>query len=1056
MSESSPSSFEATAPAATTSSAPVVNAAPAGRKLRLRRLLTLPFVALVLIPAMIIAGTSLRAGLTAIDALSLQLIEDISSRVEQAAVHQLEEASITLRAAHPDPANSADGASPTFASFETLEKRLFELTSQARTTSYIFFGGADGTFLGVDRERLGSQASATVRLQERAGQPRKIYSARAPLDRTRLVETEARVFNVTERPWFKGAKDAREVSWTPIYVSFASGALVTTASQPVVAKGGKFLGVIAADVELTELSSFMKTVTVSPNGVAYIVDSGGLLVASSSLDAPYLMEGTTQRRVSAEQSKTELMKVSAAWLNSVAKQRKLAPAVTPGIQDVGAKTGEPISAVLSSSLGAVDVSARTVSRIKGSDWQVVVAVPRSDFTGAIVSSAVVTFLVTLAALICSLLLGLWVLRRVTDDVETLVKSTNRVSGDQIPLDIAQPKLFETSQLADAFRAMVGRVHESMSTIRSQNEQLGELNAGLETRVTERTDELRQRNQNLSDEIALRTRYERELYELSRTAVSNADNKARFLAMLSHELRTPLQAIIGSGQMLSTKLTHQPAELATLDAGAKSLLALVDGILSFSRLEAGRVQLTLTRFEVAKCADEARLVAIASRPGYVPAIAIQIAPEVPRVIVADAGMIRQTLINLLYNALKHAPDKPISIYIDPHSKQPAAASTNMSSRAAWLRISVIDQGPGISQDDQKRLFTPFEQLGNSDKSDPNRGSGLGLAICALLVKEMGGEISVRSTEGQGAAFTFSVPVETVDANDPDAASPISTEIFGARTRLSKALTTQRVLLVEDHDTNRMLVTQLLERLNQSVVAVASGEAALAEISHAPFDVVVLDLNLPGMSGIDVVRSILAPTFAEKTPYPFVLPTLAALTASDDPVDRANALAAGFHLFLTKPTTLSKLESMLLSVGESARTGRAVRQSATPNAPAASTGDRRTQVLLLDQETLEPLLAADRTAPTPFLARLLQQFITHLGSEIDAIEAAVNAKNHAKVRALCHATKGAALSVGTPRLVACLAVLEAAPEPAAVAALKQVAEETRFALAQWSQLHLTPAS
>jgi signal transduction histidine kinase/DNA-binding NarL/FixJ family response regulator len=1003
------------------------------KKLRLRRLLTLPFVALVLIPAMIIAATSLYSGLKAVDLLSRQLIDNISSRVEQAAVHQLDEASITLRAAQPDPANSVDGAIGAFTNFESIEKRLFELTAQARTTSYLFFGGADGSFVGVDRSRPGAQTAATVRLQLEPNRPRKIYSARAPLDRTRLIETESRIFDARDRVWFYTAKDAQRVSWTPIYVSFATGELVTTASQPVMTQSGKFLGVLAADVVLSELSAFMKTVSVSPNGVAYIVDGQGFLVASSSLDAPFTTVNGEQKRVSAAETQNELLQISAKWL----KEKAASPNSTSAMASKSIIGNAVNSVVLQSSHGSVDVSSRPVTRIESTDWEVVVAVPRSDFTSTIVSSAILTFLVTLAALVGSLLLGLWVLRRVTDDVESLVRSTNQISGDQLPDDLPTPKLHETAQLADAFRAMIGRVRDSLSTIRTQNVELAELNAGLETRVTERTDELRLRNESLSNEIALRTRYELELSDASRNALTMADNKARFLAMLSHELRTPLQAVIGSGQMLSSRLTDQPKELATLDAGAKSLLALVDGVLAFSRLEAGRVNPVPTRFELTKCIEEARLVVAGSRPNELTDISTEMAGGVPRFVIADMGMMRQVLINLLHNAIKHAPDKAIIVRIAPDTTH-RDSSSPQHAHAVWLRMTVIDRGPGISLADQQRLFRPFEQLDNASGTDPNRGSGLGLAICALLVREMHGEISVQSELGRGAAFSFSVPIEVVGAASQSAELRRSADLVGSNARNATTMPQLHVLLVEDHQINRALVAQLLERLNQSVVAVGSGEEALEKLTHEPFDLVVLDLNLPGLSGIETAQHFLTMEFARAADYEFIAPMLVALTASDDAADRANALAAGFDLFLTKPTTLGKLEAMLLR----ASAGRTPVKQRASSAPP-----------LLDAEHLSQLLAADRGSKTLFLAALLKQFSESISAELGTIEAACRSNDAAAIRALCHASRGAALSIGATRLAGQLATVSELGKDADLPALRQVVSDTQAALTQWSQSHFS---
>ncbi|HOB02112.1 MAG TPA: cache domain-containing protein, partial [Casimicrobium huifangae] len=296
----------AAAPADTRSSTQSAVSLPASgnrpRALRLRTLLTVPFVLLIVAPAMVIAGSLLYTGLQAVDVLSRQLMEDISARVGQAAVHQLEEAAITLRSTFPNSEVNQNASLDMFIDDERLERKLFELTADTRTTGYLYFGRENGSFVGVDRGRPGARAAATVRLQKSGGEPRTIYSARAPGDRTRLIETESRVYDARSRVWYQLAKAAQRLTWTPVYVSFASGALVTTAAQPVVSPSGTLFGVLAADVELSELSTFMKSVAVSANGVAFIVDRDGMLVASSTPEQPFRNEDGVQKRVAARDS----------------------------------------------------------------------------------------------------------------------------------------------------------------------------------------------------------------------------------------------------------------------------------------------------------------------------------------------------------------------------------------------------------------------------------------------------------------------------------------------------------------------------------------------------------------------------------------------------------------------------------------------------------------------------------------------------------------------------------------------------------------------------------
>ncbi len=456
----------------------------APRTLRLRTLLTVPFVLLIVVPAVIIAGSSLYAGLKAVDVLSRQLMDDISARVGQAAVHQLEEAAVTMRATFPNVEDSQNASVELFADSERLERKLFELTAATRTTAYLFFGRADGSFVGVDRVRPGARAAATVRLQHGGGVPRKIYASRTPGDRTRLLETETRVYDARDRPWYVQAKSAQRLTWTPGYVSFASGALVTTAAQPVTTATGSLFGVLAADVELAELSTFMKGVAVSANGVAFIVDRDGLLVASSTPDEPFRTEAGVQKRVAARDSPSELVRAAAQWWRS---QGRIA-------------NSSPNIAMITSTGEQVDVASRRVGGVDGIDWDIVVAVPRSDFTAPVVKSAVSMFFVILAALAAALVLGLWVLRRVTRDVDELVAVTRHISADQLPTRMPVTSLAETGVLAQAFGEMVARLTQSVETIRSQNDQFAMLNTTLEERAERRTTQLGEQNLTLTEEI----------------------------------------------------------------------------------------------------------------------------------------------------------------------------------------------------------------------------------------------------------------------------------------------------------------------------------------------------------------------------------------------------------------------------------------------------------------------------------------------------------------------------------------------------------------------------
>ena len=979
----------------------------APRALRLRTLLTVPFVLLIVAPALIIAGTSLYTGLQAVDLLSRQLMEDISARVGQAAVHQLEEAAVTLRATFPGVDDNHSASFDVFTDDERLERKLFELTSGTRTSGYFYFGREDGSFVGVDRGRPGARAAATVRLQAPGSVPRKNYTSRGPGDRSRLLEIESRIYQARERPWYESAKATQRLIWTKVYPSFASGALVTTAAQPVFNKSGALYGVLAADVELSELSTFMKGVAVSANGVAFIVDREGMLVASSTPESPFRIENGVQLRVAARDSQAEMVRAAAQWWRGAAR----------------ASTSAPVIALINSTGEQVDVASRRVTGIEGIDWDIVVAIPRSDFTAPIVKSAISMFFVILAALAGALMLGLWVLRRVTRDVDQLVAVTRDISADGLPSTLPTTSLAETGVLAHAFGEMVQRLQQSLATIRRQNDKFAALNATLEERVVTRTTQLAEQNVTLTEEILRRERLERELRQTSKAAQKAAEDKARFLAILSHELRTPLQAVVGTTQLLShaSNPIVSTAQVETLDAASKSLLTLIDGVLSYSRLEAGVVTPVLRSFELRACIDEATRVAAAAQVRPNVSLVVQIDETVPHVIHTDQGMLRQVLINLLGNALKFTHSGEVRIRV-------GADSATQPGNPVLLRFAITDTGPGIDIDTQQRLFQPFQQGAASDENQAV-GSGLGLVICSMLVRALDGEIHMQSKLGQGTSMTFSILAQTLGTGlvVDSVASSTNTSLTS---RVPIATRSLRVMVVEDNDINRELLQIMLEQLGHSVVPVGDGEAAIEAVANQPLDVVLMDLNLPRIGGVEATRQILQNCRDEKT-----APVIVALTASVSEEDRALCAAAGMRGFLTKPATVFSLDMALRAAlaKDASMDEKTVGEDFSP----------------LDRETLNALSELDARASEPFLGRLIERFLTSLTTDVVEIARHWDDSDIKQTKTAAHALAGAASAVGASELASLARAASEQPNNVNIREIGVVAGRTRASPRAWMQ-------
>lgn len=386
--------------------------------------------------------------------------------------------------------------------------------------------------------------------------------------------------------------------------------------------------------------------------------------------------------------------------------------------------------------------------------------------------------------------------------------------------------------------------------------LAELNETLEHRIEER----------IADAEHARREAER----------ANAA-KSEFLSRMSHELRTPLNAIIGFGQLLQMPdepLSEQQADNVDeiLKAG-RHLLEQVNEVLDLARIESGRIELSVEPVELKPLFDEcATLLAPQAATSH---IIIASALEPTDVVRGDHTRVRQVLLNLLSNAIKYnRPGGKVSVSARPQGD--------------FLRVEVEDTGYGIAEEKQDRLFRPFERLESAYSNV--EGTGIGLALTKRLVEAMQGEIGVQSTPGQGSTFWFTLPRTNPSRNG--AAPPMSR---GAAASIAPAPkdTRQQLLYVEDNPANLKLVEKLLQRRPEIVLTHAiSAESGLSCAFDSPPDLILLDINLPGMDGFSALQQLRGNASTASVP-------VIALTANAMVRDVRRGEAAGFAAYLTKP-------------------------------------------------------------------------------------------------------------------------------------------------------------
>ena len=391
------------------------------------------------------------------------------------------------------------------------------------------------------------------------------------------------------------------------------------------------------------------------------------------------------------------------------------------------------------------------------------------------------------------------------------------------------------------------------------------------------------------DIGERKRIEQDSVRARELAEQANRAKSEFLANMSHEVRTPLNALMGLTRMLmeSPLNAEQANWLALMDTSAHALLELLNDILDLSRIEAGKLDIENLRFDLHQAlelttvthAEQARAKQLDFR--------FDLPSTLPQWVMGDAGRLRQVMSNLLSNAIKFTPPGGLV-------EVRASALAPEGDAPQRLQLVVRDTGVGIAHELQARIFDAFTQI---DASTARRhgGSGLGLTICARLARLMGGDIGLQSESGQGSTFTFTVPLREVQTleQSPLSASVELMEVVQAGPRYVGLV----VLLAEDHPVNELMMRQLLLRLGCTVRVARGGVHAVAQWEQGGIDLVLMDVQMPGMSGLQATQEIREIETRRKLPRTPIV----AVTANAMPGDREACLAAGMDGYTAKPVS-----------------------------------------------------------------------------------------------------------------------------------------------------------
>lgn len=382
------------------------------------------------------------------------------------------------------------------------------------------------------------------------------------------------------------------------------------------------------------------------------------------------------------------------------------------------------------------------------------------------------------------------------------------------------------------------------------------------------------------DISARRALEDELIEAKGRAEAASEAKAAFLSNMSHEIRTPLTGILGFSGLLRdiNDLPPTASKYANRIATAgESLLSLVNDILDFSKIDAGRLDLDPHPFEIRWLVEETVELAssLAAQKGL--GLTCEIDQDVPAGLFADSSRVRQVLLNLLTNAIKFTDQGGVTV-----------RASYSEADGGQLRVSVIDTGCGIPADKVERLFERFSQA-DSSISRTHGGTGLGLAICRSLAEMMGGETGIESREGAGSTFWFTIAAPSAELS----AQAVHIDADHGEPRPA------HILVVDDVAANRELVTVMLTAIGHHISEASNGKDAVEAAMREPFDLILMDLQMPGMDGLAATRAIRAlDSLNKETP-------ILALSANAMNVHIAECAAAGMDDHISKPINPSIL-------------------------------------------------------------------------------------------------------------------------------------------------------